>query len=110
MARMRFARKVFEFIDDLDRLSTIEAVMDATGDVLGGYGFAQFSFSGVPSDSDSMLGVVIAHRIPTELFKVYLAGRYADIDPCMRHLRRTTQPFKWRESLTMRNGNQGRQN
>jgi LuxR family transcriptional regulator, quorum-sensing system regulator BjaR1 len=94
---MRFARKVFEFIDVLDRLSTIEAVMDATGQMLGRYGFARFSFSEMPSNSDSMPDVVIAHRIPTELFELYVARRYADIDPCMRHLQRTTQPFKWRD-------------
>jgi DNA-binding CsgD family transcriptional regulator len=29
------------------------------------------------------------------LFKVYLERRYADIDPSMRHLRRTSEPFKW---------------
>jgi len=92
---MKFAREVFEFIENLDRLSTVSAVMDATERVLGRYGFAHFSFSGVPYDSDSMPGVVLAHRIPAELFKLYVARRYADIDPTMRHLRRTTEPFKW---------------
>jgi LuxR family quorum sensing-dependent transcriptional regulator len=92
---MKFEREAFEFIDRLDRLSTIGAVMDATEHMLGRYGFAQFSFSGVPRNSDSMPGVVLAHRIPAELFKVYLERRYADIDPSMRHLRRTSEPFKW---------------
>lgn len=92
---MKFAREVFEFIDRLDRLSTIGAVMDATEHMLGRFGFVQFSFSGVPCNSDSMPGIVLAHRIPAELFKVYLERRYADIDPSMRHLRRTSEPFKW---------------
>jgi LuxR family quorum sensing-dependent transcriptional regulator len=42
-----------------------------------------------------MPGIVLAHRIPAELFKVYVTRRYADIDPCMRHLKRTTEPFNW---------------
>jgi LuxR family quorum sensing-dependent transcriptional regulator len=92
---MKFAREVFEFIDRLDRLSTVGAVMDATEDMLRCFGFAQFSFSGVPSNSDSMPGIVLAHRIPAELFQVYLERRYADIDPSMRHLRRTSEPFNW---------------
>jgi LuxR family quorum sensing-dependent transcriptional regulator len=92
---MKFAPDVFEFIDSLDRLSTLEAVMDATEHMLGRFGFAQFSFSGVPYNSDAMPGIVLAHRIPAELFKLYLERRYADIDPSMRHLRRTSEPFKW---------------
>jgi len=42
-----------------------------------------------------MPGVVLAHRIPPELFKLYVERRYADVDPAMRMLRRTTEPFKW---------------
>jgi hypothetical protein len=41
-----------------------------------------------------MPGVVLAHRIPPELFKLYVERRYADVDPVMRMLRRTTEPFK----------------
>jgi LuxR family quorum sensing-dependent transcriptional regulator len=92
---MAFAPDVFEFIDRLDGLWTVDAVMDATERMLARYGFEHFSFSGVPSNSDCMPGIVIAHRIPAELFKVYVERRYADIDPSMRHLRRTTQPFAW---------------
>jgi LuxR family transcriptional regulator, quorum-sensing system regulator BjaR1 len=92
---MKFARDVFEFIDRLDGLSTIGAVVDATGHMIERYGFAHFSFSGVPGNSDSMPGIVIAHRIPPELFKLYVKRRYADVDPCMRHLWRTTKPFRW---------------
>jgi hypothetical protein len=87
--------EVFEFIDRLDRLSTIGAVMDATEQILRRFGFVHFSFSGVQCNSDAMLGIVLAHRIPAELFKVYVERRYADIDPSMRHLRRTTEPFNW---------------
>jgi LuxR family quorum sensing-dependent transcriptional regulator len=92
---VKFVQEAFEFIDRLDRLSTIGAVMEATERVLGRYGFTQFSFSGVPNNSDSMPGIVMAHRIPAELFKLYVDRRYADIDPCMQHLRRTTEPFRW---------------
>jgi LuxR family quorum sensing-dependent transcriptional regulator len=78
-------------------LSTIGAVMQATERMLGRYGFEHFSFSGVPYNGDSLPGVVIAHRIPAELFKLYVERRYADIDPSTRHLKRTTEPFKWRD-------------
>jgi len=91
----KFEREAFEFIDRLDRLSTIGAVMAATERMLARYGFEHFSFSGVPHNSDSMPGIVLAHRIPAELFKVYVERHYADIDPSMRHLRRTTEPFRW---------------
>ena len=92
---MDIGREPFEFIYRLDQLSTIGEVMDATAHMLARYGFEHFSFSGVPRSSESMPGVVLAHRIPEELFKVYVERRYADVDPTMRHLRRTTEPFNW---------------
>jgi LuxR family quorum sensing-dependent transcriptional regulator len=92
---MKFAREAFEFIDKVERLTTIEAVMNATERMLSGFGFQHFSFSGVPSSSACMPGVVLAHRIPPELFKLYVERRYADVDPVMRMLRRTTKPFEW---------------
>src|SRR5258708_11245469 len=95
---MECGGEVLECIDRLNRLSTIGAVMDASGRMLGRYGIEHFSFSGVPHNGDSLPGIVIAHRIPAELFKVYVERRYADIDPSMRHLKRTTEPFKWRDA------------
>jgi LuxR family quorum sensing-dependent transcriptional regulator len=92
---MRFAREAFEFVDGLERLSSVQAVMDATERMLACFGFEHFSFSGVPRNSASLPGVVLAHRIPSELFELYVARRYADIDPAMRMLKRTTEPFKW---------------
>src|SRR5258705_6862202 len=92
---MKFAQEVFEFVDRLDRLPTVDAVMVATERVVERYGFTNFAFSGIPDNADSMPGIVLAHRIPDELFKVYVTRRYADIDPCMRHLKRTTEPFNW---------------
>jgi LuxR family quorum sensing-dependent transcriptional regulator len=94
---MKFAQGVFEFIERLDRLSTVGAVVQATERMLGSYGFEHFSFSGVPHNSASLPGVVIAHRIPAELFKLYVERRYADVDPAMRHLKRTAEPFRWRD-------------
>ena len=92
---MKLVREAFEFVDNLERLPTVDAVMDATQRTLGLFGFVQFSFSGVPRDSTCMPDVVLAHRIPGELFKLYVERRYADVDPVMRMLRRTNQPFKW---------------
>src|SRR5216683_5233100 len=92
---MRLVREAFEFIDKLERLSTVDAVMDATQLALGLFGFEHFSFSGVPRNSACMPDVVLAHRIPPELFKLYVERHYADVDPVMRMLRRTTDPFKW---------------
>jgi hypothetical protein len=92
---MRFAREAFEFIESLERLVTIDAVMNATQRMLNRFGFEHFSFSGLPRNSASMPRAVLAHRIPPELFKLYVERRYVDVDPVMRMLRRTTEPFKW---------------
>jgi LuxR family quorum sensing-dependent transcriptional regulator len=92
---MNFAREAFEFIDGLDQLSTVSEVMDATARILTSYGFEHFSFSWTPRDSDSWPQGVMAHRIPAELFELYVERRYADVDPAMRLLRRSTEPFKW---------------
>lgn len=92
---MKFVREAFEFIDTLERLPTIDAVLDATQRALKRFGFEHFSFSGVPRSSACMPEVVLAHRIPAELLKLYVERRYADVDPAMRMLRRTTEPFRW---------------
>jgi LuxR family quorum sensing-dependent transcriptional regulator len=92
---MEFARETFDFIDRLNGLSTVDAVMDAAGHMLGRYGFERFSFSGMPRSNDCLPGVVIAHRFPAELFKVYIERSYIDIDPRIRRLRQTTEPFRW---------------
>ena len=92
---MLFAREAFEFVENLGQLSTVDAVMNATQRMLARFGFEHFSFSGVPINSASLPEVVLAHRIPAELFKLYVERRYADVDPTMRMLRRTTEPFKW---------------
>jgi LuxR family quorum sensing-dependent transcriptional regulator len=92
---MKFVREAFEFIDTLERLSTVDSVMHATQRALGRFGFEHFSFSGVPRSSACMPDVVLAHRIPPELFKLYVERHYADVDPVLRMLRQTTEPFKW---------------
>jgi hypothetical protein len=60
---MKFEREAFEFIDRLNRLSSIDAVMAATERMFGRFGFAHFAFSGVPYNSSSLPGIVLAHRI-----------------------------------------------
>jgi LuxR family quorum sensing-dependent transcriptional regulator len=92
---MEFAREVFEFVERLGRLSSISGLMDETGRILARFGLEHFSFSGVPINSASMPDVVLAHRIPAELFRLYVARRYADVDPMLRLLRRTIEPFHW---------------
>jgi LuxR family quorum sensing-dependent transcriptional regulator len=94
---MKFERETFDFVHRLNRLSTVGQVVAATERMLGRYGFEHFSFSGMPHNRSSLPGVVLAHRIPPELFKLYVERGYADIDPCMRHLRQTSEPFKWRD-------------
>jgi LuxR family transcriptional regulator, quorum-sensing system regulator BjaR1 len=92
---MEFGREVFDFIERLGRLSSVDDVMEATGQILASYGFENFSFSGIPRSSDALPGIVLARRVPDELFKLYVERRYADIDPSIRHLLRTAEPFRW---------------
>src|SRR5579863_4951512 len=92
---MDFGREAFDFIDRLEQLPSIDAVMDAAGHHLANYGFNHFLFGGVPRSADDLPGIVLAHRIPSELFRTYVERRYADVAPAARHLRRTTEPFRW---------------
>jgi LuxR family quorum sensing-dependent transcriptional regulator len=92
---MDFGRDAFDFIERLEQLPSIGAVMDATAETLAGYGFEYFMFGGVARSSADMPGIVLAHRTPGELLKLYVERRYADVDPVMRRLLRTSEPFRW---------------
>jgi LuxR family quorum sensing-dependent transcriptional regulator len=95
MRVMNFGREAFDFIDDLNSLPNIDAVMSATRRALARYGFEHFSFSGIPRSSECLPGAVLAYRVPAELFGLYMQRRYADVDPAMRRLRQTVEPFRW---------------
>jgi LuxR family quorum sensing-dependent transcriptional regulator len=95
MPVMNFAREAFDFIDGLNRLPSVDGVMSATQRMFACYGFEHFSFSGVPRSSECLPGAVLAHRVPAELFELYVKRRYADVDPAMGRLRQTVEPFRW---------------
>src|SRR5580704_13179387 len=92
---MRFAREAFEFTDGVARLSTVDEVLDATVSVLGRYGFEAFSFYGLPRNDRPVADAVLVKRLPEELLKTYDHRRYGEIDPSLRRLRQTVEPYEW---------------
>jgi len=70
---MKFEREAFEFIDRLNRLSTIGAVGGLQPNACSDATASRTLHSvGCPPIVIPLPGIVLAHRIPSELFKVYV--------------------------------------
>jgi LuxR family transcriptional regulator, quorum-sensing system regulator BjaR1 len=95
MTQPSYAKDAFDLIDRLERLSDVDAVLDAMQRTVAGYGFETLLFTGLPNPGQRFDNVVMGARWPDEWFKIYNQGRYVHVDPVIRHLRRSVQPFEW---------------
>jgi LuxR family quorum sensing-dependent transcriptional regulator len=90
--------KAFTFIEGLDRLSSVDDVMDAMQRTLGSFGFEFFALFAVPRPGQRLEDVRLAIRLPPELLKIALEEQYIQVSPAVRHCRRTVHPFEWKSA------------
>ena len=90
--------KALTFIERLDRLSSVDDVMDAMQRALGQFGFDSFFFSALPRPNQRFEDVVFAIRVPTEILKVCSEQQYVQVSPALRHCRCTVHPFVWKSA------------
>jgi LuxR family quorum sensing-dependent transcriptional regulator len=90
-----FGRDAFDFIDDVERLSTGVEIMDRLGVVLGGFGINSFCFNFLPTPEQSFQDVLLANRLPFGWLKLYQEQQFMHDDPSLRHCRRTRRPYRW---------------
>jgi Autoinducer binding domain len=77
-----FGREAFEFIEDLDALSSPTAVGAATADLASQFGFEWFVFMGLaPQPGQSFDDLVYAGRFPPGFREMYASKECARFDP-----------------------------
>jgi LuxR family quorum sensing-dependent transcriptional regulator len=95
---MTQARDALDLIEALGRTSTTDAVMDEMRSVLARFGFEFFCFASLPRPQQQFEDVMLAVRVPAEWIKLYCEQQYVHVSPAMRHLRRTSFPFEWKDA------------
>lgn len=93
-----YAAEAFAFIEELDRLSTPDQVVDAMGRSFALFGFETFILTGLPHPEQRIEGLVLAKKWPLEWYRRYTQKAYDRHDPVIRLCRRTVQPFEWAEA------------
>ncbi len=77
-------RGAFEFVQDIERLSTAGEIMDATGVLLKKYGFEYHCVSFLATSTETLEDVLLSNRLPEEWLKLYIEREYVHDDPAFR--------------------------
>lgn len=92
------ATEAFAFIEELDRLSTPQAIIDAMEGSFALFGFQNFIMTGLPHPEQRIEGLVLLKKWPVEWYRRYTQKGYDRHDPVIRQCRQTVQPFEWTEA------------
>ncbi|KQW22636.1 transcriptional regulator [Afipia sp. Root123D2] len=99
MVAVDYGRDAFDFIDGLNRHTTVVGVMDDAERAFNRFGFETIIVAGLPlNPNGDFSSRVMAKRWPAGWFDLYTQNDYEHDDPVVRHCRRTTQPFEWAEA------------
>ena len=98
IAAENYGKDALDFIENLDRVTTVDAAMDAIENAFARFGFRTLIVTGLPHPQERFEQVVLAKRWPTEWFKLYTAKDYIRVDPVARQARRSFNPFEWCEA------------
>lgn len=92
------AREAFAFVENLERLNTVDEVIDSLERSLALFGFENFILTGLPHPQQRFETMVVLRKIPGAWFEVYAAQDYVRVDPVIRMCRKTVHPFEWDEA------------
>lgn len=93
-----FIREAYEAIESFDRRCTPDGVVDVMQRALARFGFEYFCINIFPNPDQQLRAVTLANRVPEEWRRIYVKERYADVNPTIRHCRRTGRPFRWNDA------------
>jgi LuxR family quorum sensing-dependent transcriptional regulator len=88
----------FDFVDDLQRITTAEAVVATMTRAFASFGYEFFCVTTFPRPQQRFEEVILASRLPAEWIKIYLEERYVHDDPTIRHCKRVVYPFAWKDA------------
>jgi LuxR family transcriptional regulator, quorum-sensing system regulator BjaR1 len=92
------AKEAFAFIGDLERLNTVDEVIESLERSLALFGFDKFILTGLPHPQQRLEQMAVLGKPPTDWLKLYMANDYVRVDPVVRMCRRTVHPFEWSEA------------
>jgi LuxR family quorum sensing-dependent transcriptional regulator len=88
--------QAFAFIERLEGLNQVDAVLDAMQSTLNSLGFERLHFTWIRTTPDERFeDLVLATRWPREFVDLYLRGNYSQIAPLHRLARSSITPFEW---------------
>jgi LuxR family quorum sensing-dependent transcriptional regulator len=90
-----YATEAFEFIGNLEDLSTPQEVIDSMARSFALFGFENFIITGLPNLKERFDQVVLLRKWPLGWFEIYAKEDYVRSDPVIRLCRSTVQPFEW---------------
>ena len=88
-------RSAFEFVQDIERLSTTGEIMDAMGALLKKHGFEYHCVSFLATATETLDDVLLSNRLPEEWLKLYIEREYVHDDPAFRYAKTVVRPFRW---------------
>lgn len=94
-----YGRETFAFVENLNRLSTTEEVMDGLEYALAQFGFEMFVLHGVSDPKQRFEDSVVGRNWPINWCRLYAEERYDQDDPLAHLLKRAVEPFEWSENL-----------
>jgi LuxR family transcriptional regulator, quorum-sensing system regulator BjaR1 len=93
-----FVREAYEVLEDFDRRTTVDGVIDVTRRALTCFGFDFFCFNTFPNRGQRFEDVTIAIHVPPEWVRIYNEREYVRIDPRIRYCRQMVRPFRWSDA------------
>src|SRR5262245_19093181 len=98
-ASRAFGRAAFEFIENLDRQPSPDAVIQATSRAVARVGFEGLFVSWLRAPANQPVGdLILAAQCPSEFRAVYASRGYIKFDPYVRCALSSDRPFEWNQS------------
>lgn len=92
------ATRALNFVEELDRCSSQNAVVAAVTNVLAEFGFEHFIMAGLPHPNERLEQLVVLKHWPVGWYELYSRSDFIRFDPVIRLCRNTTSPFEWTEA------------
>lgn len=90
---------LLRYLSEVDRLDTREAAERALENVLSAAGFDYFALLRPPKATADLPSFILTGRWPENWPETYAKRRFGVIDPTVRYLRKSQEPFRWRDAV-----------
>jgi LuxR family quorum sensing-dependent transcriptional regulator len=90
-------RDTLDFVEKLQKHTKINSAWDAFLAYAGQFGFSQGGLADMPRPGERLQDTILCLSWPTGWSKRYFEQNYIASDPARLHLKRSVEPFSWRE-------------